>query len=102
MKKMFPADVYDSLCNLCLIRQGENSDISDQLPSEYLFATCEKKKLKKVLRSQLIPSENNSALGETSSSELKKSFPRFLKEREALIAEAFNREAGIKVVCEDW
>jgi hypothetical protein len=87
---------YNSICNICLLTAEENQSIGNKHPSKYLKEAKRNKNLfGKKMSHHLIPSfDNNQGLWAKNT---KKGFHKFIKERQILIKESLEKEAGIRL-----
>ena len=87
---------YNSICNICLLTAEENKTIGNKHPSKYLKEAKRNKNLfAKKMSHHLIPSfDNNQGLW---AKNIKKGFHNFIKERQILIKESLEKEAGIRL-----
>lgn len=94
-----PPNLYNSICNICLLTSEENLEIGSRRPWSYLGDVAERKRLfaEKMAR-HLIPASGESGIW---SSDIRRGFNRFIKERQEIICKALEHEAGVRVFRRD-
>lgn len=96
LSSRFSAAVYNTLCNICFLVCKDNTQIGMRLPRRYLAHYRERngRALRRILRSHLIPSGEESGLWDRG---VVRSFKAFRSARLKLICDEFEREAGMKL-----
>ena len=90
-----PANLYNSICNICLLTAEENQSIGSKRPENYLRDVRENHGyFAKKMSRHLIPAGESSGIW---TRDLKCGFNQFIKERTDLICEALEVEAGTKL-----
>jgi hypothetical protein len=89
-----PSNLYNSICNICLLTAEENQSIGSRRPRSYLGdVRDEGTYFKRKMARHLLPvNPDNSGVWER---DLRRGFKQFLKERMELICRALEDEAGI-------
>lgn len=91
-------DEYDSICNICIVVAKENQSIGKKRPSVYLSDLRHRKHFARVMKSHLIPYDQDSGLW---LSNIRKGYRTFLSQRTEIIAKAFESTAGTKLFKRD-
>lgn len=96
LKNHFSSHVYNSLCNICFLVSCDNEQIGMRLPRHYLadFRKTGRQKFRQVMRSHLIPVEDDGGIWERG---VVRAFKQFRRRRLALICAELEKEAGIKL-----
>jgi hypothetical protein len=84
---------YNSICNICLIVAEENQSFGSKRPASYLEPFRPQRHFSRAMRSHLIP-HRSEFLWQRG---IRRAFPRFIRERQDLIAKEFERAAGMKL-----
>lgn len=86
---------YNSICNICLLTAEENRTIGNTRPSLYLREAKKNKPLfARKMERHLIPSSDQDYLWMKN---IKKGFRQFARERQEMIKNSLEREAGIRL-----
>lgn len=88
---------FNAIPNVCFLVARENQRIGSRAPRKYLEIgeiSHSRRAQSDALRSHLIPDGEASGLRETSS---RRGFERFMEQRAARIADAFNQRAGMRL-----
>ncbi len=88
----------NSLSNICYVVAEENQSIGKRRPSEYLKNFRHKKYFPSVMKSHLMPYRKESGLWDHN---IRKGFKKFVIQRQNLICEAFERQAGMRLFKRD-
>ena len=91
IKAGIKAQKYNSIINICYLALQENSYISNKLPFEYLQDYRYSSNFKKIMKSHIIPSQNNAAVW---TKDVNNAFRQFFKERTEEISRSFENVAG--------
>jgi hypothetical protein len=89
----FSAKEYNRVCNICFIVAKENPAIGKAKPKEYLKA-LDGRRCEAFLKSHILPLKSNSYLW---TSNVKKDYKKFLKERTKIVCKEFENQAGRKL-----
>jgi len=89
----FSTKEYNRICNVCFIVAKENPAIGKAKPQEYL-QSLDGRRRGAFLASHILPLKNDSALW---TSNVKKDYKNFLKERTKLVCKEFESQAGRKI-----
>lgn len=93
----FGARDFNAIPNVCLLVARENQRIGSKAPRKYLEVgeiSHSLRARRTALRSHLIPDGETSGLWETNS---RRGFERFMEQRAACIADAFEEQAGMRL-----
>jgi hypothetical protein len=91
----FPAKLYNSISNVCLLVAEENQSIGSRQPRAYLKELNQPGwGFKRKLNRHLIPGDDASGIWNRN---LRRGFRRFLETRTELICDALEEEAGIRL-----
>lgn len=91
----FPASLYNSICNICLLTAEENQSIGSRRPRSYLGDVEEDGTyFKRKMTRHLIPVHDESGIWDT---DIKRGFKRFARERTELICRELEAVAGMRL-----
>ncbi|MBI4766664.1 MAG: DUF262 domain-containing protein [Deltaproteobacteria bacterium] len=91
----FQHSEYNSICNICLLTSEENKLIGNIRPSHYLKVTKKNRSLfARKMSHHIIPFDSKNGLW---MKDIKKGFRRFVRERQNLIKQSLEKEAGIRI-----
>jgi hypothetical protein len=94
-----PANLYNSICNICLLTAEENQSIGARRPRLYLGNVRDNGKFfKPKMHKHLLPLQEDAGLW---AQDVRQGFRRFLRERTELICRALEEEAGIRLFRRD-
>lgn len=93
MRQGFRSNEANSICNICFVVAEENQMIGSKKPAQYLEVYRHKRYFKRAMKSHLIL-HNSDALW---SSNVRRGFKKFLRERRHLLCNELNREAGVRL-----
>ncbi len=86
---------YNSICNVCLLTSAENKIIGKKHPVKYLKEAIKNKNLfKNKMIHHLIPYNNDNWLWNKN---IKNGFRQFIQERQNMIKQSLEKEAGIRL-----
>src|SRR5262249_43455704 len=95
-----PSNLYNSICNICLLTAEENQSIGSRRPRSYLGdVRDERTYFKRKMARHLLP-VNPDGSG-VWAREVRRGFKQFLRERTDLICRALEDEAGIRLFRRD-
>ena len=90
-----PSNLYNSICNICLLTAEENQTISARRPRSYLAEARDNAGyFKRKMARHLIPIEDGSGVWATN---VRTGFRRMLRERTDLICHELEGEAGLRL-----
>lgn len=89
-----PQKQCNTLCNICYLVAHDNRSFGSRLPYRYLGEFRNKKHFARVMRSHLIPYEDDSPLW---NNQAKKAFRNFIDARLKILKQGFNKVAGAKL-----
>jgi hypothetical protein len=94
-----PANLYNSICNICLLTAEENQSIGSRRPRLYLGAVRDSGTyFKRKMERHLLPVRPESGVWTRN---VRRGFNRFLRERTAMICKALEEEAGMRLFRRD-
>jgi hypothetical protein len=85
---------FNTLCNICYLAAQDNRSFGARQPVSYLEDFRSRKHFARVMKSHLIPHQNDSALWDTN---VPRGFKAFIERRRDLIEKAFNEAAGVRL-----
>lgn len=89
---------YNSICNICFLDEQTNQEIQNKSPHTYMEEWRHRKFFAKTMKSHRIPYEKSSPLWSWG---VRRAYPRFVKQRMALLCREFEKQAGIKLFQND-
>lgn len=93
-------NLYNSICNVCLLTAEENQKIGFGRPRSYLGTVRDTgTHFKRKMSRHLVPVENGSGIWST---DLKRGFNLFVKDRTEQISKALEAEAGTRLFRRDF
>jgi hypothetical protein len=94
-----PPNLYNSICNICLLTSEENQEIGSRRPWSYLGDATERKRLfAEKMNRHLIPTKDESGIWNT---DIRRGFNRFIKARGEMICRSLERESGVRLFRRD-
>jgi len=93
-RRGFQPREYNSLCNICFIVAEENQSIGNRAPNDYLDEAWEYYHFYRVMRSHLIPADDDSGVWDE---DIRRGYRKFVKQRLEMICQAFEKAAGTKL-----
>ena len=91
----FAPERYNSLLNICFLVARENQSVGRRAPSDYFDHVPRSKRARtQTLRSHLIPNTPGVGIWDRS---IKRGFRSFLDQRARLVAQQFERQAGMRL-----
>lgn len=85
---------FNTICNICFLAAQDNRSFGARHPLSYLEDYWSRKHFARVMKSHLIPYQNQSPLWDD---KVPRGFKAFIEERRRLIETAFNTAAGIRL-----
>jgi hypothetical protein len=94
-----PPNLYNSICNMCLLTAEENQSIGARRPSLYVGHVRDTGKyFKPKMQRHVLPFHEDAGLW---AQDVRQGFMRFLKQRTELICRALEEEAGMRLFRRD-
>jgi hypothetical protein len=93
-----PPREADRLCNICYMVAEDNQSFGSKRPRQYLAEYRHTKHFARVMRSHLIPYQEDSGLWEWNA---KRGFRAFVQKRAGVVRKAFEEEAGERLFRKD-